>query len=127
MKKLTMILCLAAFVSGTTYAQTEPAAAAGGAPAVQKESAAVYTCSKCHMEAPVAGKCPMCGEEMQARHLIKAQDGKTYLCECPADCTCGALKEGDKTQCSCGKPAREVKGAGKTEKAMPKTEAPKTE
>jgi predicted RNA-binding Zn-ribbon protein involved in translation (DUF1610 family) len=69
----------------------------------------VYTCDKCHMDSKMAGKCPMCGDEMKAKHMIMGKDGKKYICECPADCTCTAMKEGDTTQCTCGKPAKEAK------------------
>jgi hypothetical protein len=107
-----MALSVTALLTGSLFAQTpEPPAPGTAAAAKEKKmDAKVYSCSKCHMEAKAAGTCPMCGEEMKALHKMKAADGKTYVCECAADCPANCtMKEGDMTQCSCGKPAHEAK------------------
>jgi hypothetical protein len=62
-----------------------------------------YTCDDCHVMAMKAGKCPKCGKEMTAKHVLAVKDGKAYLCSCGKDCTC-EMKGDDMTKCSCGKP-----------------------
>jgi hypothetical protein len=109
MKKCLALLCVVAFMSGfMAQAQDVKAATTNDTKAATLDSK-VYTCEKCHMDSKVAGKCPMCGEAMKAKHMIMGKDGKKFICECPADCTCTAMKEGDNAQCTCGKAAKEAK------------------
>jgi hypothetical protein len=122
MKKMLMALCVIAFVSSSLYAQAAATSTNkddAASTKTQMDSAKVYTCSKCHMEAKAGGKCPMCSEEMKAMHKMKSADGKVFVCECPADCAANCtLDEADKTKCTpCGKPAHEAKFMKAKEKA----------
>ena len=86
----------------------------GMAPAAEHKPAmmqAVFVCPDCHAMALNAGKCSMCGKEMAEKHMLGMKDGKVFVCECHAGCTCNAtgMKDG---KCSCGKSVQEVSAKG---------------
>lgn len=122
MKKCLALLCVAVFMSGFVAQAQENKDVKTDVTKTAAAAVKCYTCDKCHMESKVAGKCPMCGEEMKARHMMMGKDGKKYVCECPADCTC-TLNEEDKTKCSCGKAAKEAKFMEQKKEGV---DAPKT-
>jgi hypothetical protein len=108
MKKHMTLICLILLMSGwVTQAQDDKPDPANGKQAAAASSQ-VYACDKCHMQSKVAGKCPMCGDEMKACHMMTDKDGKKVVCTCPADCTC-TVNEADKARCTCGKPVKEVR------------------
>jgi hypothetical protein len=59
-----------------------------------------------------AGKCPACGEDMKAMHLLAIKDGSAYCCSCGAECKC-EMKAGDMDKCGCGKPIGKASLKGK--------------
>lgn len=71
----------------------------------------VYVCPDCHVTALQAGKCPKCGKDMKAMHLLRVKDGEASLCSCGADCKCNAasVKDG---KCGCGKDVVKVSVKG---------------
>ena len=123
MKKIVFglfAMALATVSLFTVLAESDAEAAARKAAPAKPEmkapaapmTAMCYSCDKCHMMSMAAGKCPMCGEEMTAKHVVAVKNGKAMLCTCGAACKC-TMKDGDMTKCSCGKPMGEVSLKGK--------------
>jgi hypothetical protein len=71
----------------------------------------VYVCADCHVLSTKAGKCPMCGKEMTAQHLLGVKDGEALLCACGPGCKCDAMgmKDG---KCACGKEVKKMSAKG---------------
>ena len=84
--------------------------AMGMAEPMHKE-AACYACTMCKEMALQPGKCPKCGADMAAMHVLAVKDDTAFLCACGADCKCTMPAEGMK--CSCGKDITKVSLKGK--------------
>jgi len=72
---------------------------------------ACFACPKCEQLAMQPGKCPKCGADMTAVHLLAVKEGAAYICACGAECKCKMPAEGMK--CSCGKDITKVSLKGK--------------
>jgi len=112
MKKLLSVLALIIAGSIMVCLAAEPAAPAK-APAATKQVMPCYVCTMCKTMAMEPGKCPNCGMDMAAMHMLNVKDGMAYCCSCAADCKC-TMKEGaDTKKCSCGKDVAPVSLKGK--------------
>ena len=101
---MAIVVALASGGCGKQGSKTDMAAP------MQKQ-AACYACPMCKEMALQPGKCPKCGGDMVAMHLLAVKDGTAFLCTCSADCKCTMPAEGMK--CSCGKDITQVSLKGK--------------
>ena len=114
MRKTVLVAVLAALGFAVVVSAEEAATAVVQTPAVKVEAPAVkaempaakaqvcYVCTMCKVASTHAGKCPKCGMEMTAMHVLAMKDGKMSCCSCGADCKC-TMENADAKKCSCGK------------------------
>jgi len=106
LRKLAVVVAVMAVASAAAWANCgscagDKAADKAGA-ACCKAGDTVYACATCGIVNTTAGKCPKCGADMKATHVLAMKDGKVSLCACGAGCKC-TIKDEDPKQCTCGK------------------------
>lgn len=103
MKKLMLVVVLAAFATITALAAKE--AAKKAEPKVTKTTV-LYACANygtCGQISLTEVKCRNCFQwDLQPQKVLAVKDGCALCCNCGADCKC-TLEEGDATKCTCGK------------------------